>query len=222
MKIYNIKEEESNNSLFIIKENFLSCNELKNLKTNLNNIKDWKITKKYNGKEIKRLQKWYQMNNLNFGKNWIVKNEQWKSNEYEIFLIELQDLVQDKMNNFYKEYEFIENSKFNSILINYYQNGNQGIAPHKDDPETFGLEPTIVLLSIDGPRTFCIERTKLDSLKRDKEKSFQNKEFILPDNSLMIMGGGSQRNFCHFLKDEPNIKSPRYSLTFREYLINKN
>lgn len=222
MKIYNIKEEESNNSLFIIKENFLSYNELINLKTNLNNIKDWKITKKYNGKEIKRLQKWYQMNNLNFGKKWIVKNEQWKSNEYEIFLIELQDLVQDKMNNFYKEYEFIENSKFNSILINYYQNGNQGIAPHKDDPETFGLEPTIVLLSIDGPRTFCIERTKLDSLKRDKEKSFQNKEFILPDNSLMIMGGGSQRNFCHFLKDEPNIKSPRYSLTFREYLINKN
>ena len=42
---------------------------------------------------------------------------------------------------------------------------------------------------------------KLDSLKRDKEKSFQNKEFVLPDNSLLIMGGGSQRNFCHFIQN---------------------
>ena len=71
MNIYNIKEEESNDSLFIVKENVLSCNDLKNLKNNLNNIKDWKPTKKYNGNGIKRLQKWYQMNNLNFGKNWL-------------------------------------------------------------------------------------------------------------------------------------------------------
>tara|TARA_B100000524_G_scaffold88021_1_gene41075 strand:+ start:3226 stop:3894 length:669 start_codon:yes stop_codon:yes gene_type:complete len=222
MNIYNVKEENSSDSLFIIIDNFLDKNELDKLKDKLRNISDWKTTKKYNGKGIKRLQKWYQINNLNFGKNWVVENEQWKSNKYENYLLELQTLMQNKINNFYQKYNYIEKSKFNSILINYYQNGNQGIAPHKDDPESFGLEPTIALLSIDGPRTFCIERTKLDSLKRDKDKSFQNKEFVLPDNSLLIMGGGSQRNFCHFIKDEPHIKSSRYSLTFREFLINKN
>ena len=221
MNIYNIKEEFSSDSLFIIEDNFLEKHELDKLKNKLRNISDWKTTKKYNGNGIKRLQKWYQMENLNFGKNWVVENEQWKSNKYENYLLELQNLMQSKINKFYQKYNYIEKSKFNSILINYYQDGNQGISAHRDDSASFGLEPTIALLSIDGPRTFCIERTKLDSLKRDKEKNYCNKEFILPDNSLLIMAGGSQRNFCHYLKNEPNNNSNRYSLTFREF-INKN
>jgi alkylated DNA repair dioxygenase AlkB len=217
MKIYDIKEANTTNSIFIIKENFLDPNDLATIKYNLKNINDWKITNKYNSEQIQRLQKWYQIDNLSFGKNWKVLNEQWKSNKYDDYLLGLQTKIQDKVNKLYNNFD-IEQSQFNSLLINYYQNGNNGISPHRDDTSSFGLEPTIALLSINGPRTLCIERTHLDSLKRDKSKYFLNREFVLNDNSLLIMAGGSQRNFCHYLLSEPDNQSSRYSLTFREFI----
>ena len=219
MKIYNIKETKTLNSIFIIKENFLNLNELTTIKYNLKNINDWKITNKYNSDKIQRLQKWYQIDNLSFGKDWKILNEQWKSNKYDDYLLELQIKIQNQVNKLYNYFD-MKPSQFNSLLINYYQDGNNGIAPHRDDPGSFGLEPTIALLSINGPRILCIERTQLDSLKRDKPNYFLNKEFILPDNSLLIMAGGSQRNFCHYLKPEPDNNISRYSLTFREFINN--
>ena len=217
MKIYNIDEKYTPNSIFIIEDNFLNLNELATIKYNLKNINDWKITNKYNSDKIQRLQKWYQIDNLSFGKNWKIMNNQWKSNKYDDYLLGLQTKIQNKVSKLYDIFD-IEPSQFNSLLINYYQDGNNSISPHRDDAGSFGLEPTIALLSINGPRTLCIERTHLDSLKRDKSNYFLNKEFILPDNSLLIMTGGSQRNFCHYLKPEPNNNISRYSLTFREFI----
>ena len=219
MEHYIIEEDNGNNSVFILVPNFLDTEELSEMKNELNEIDDWKITTKYDKITIQRKQKWYQNENKSFGKNWKEHHEQWRSHQYSEYLKKFQDKIENSVSSLIDEYNYIDKPIFDSLLINYYENGNNCITAHQDDKGSFGLEPTIALLSIGGPRTFSLERTKLDCLKRDKDKSYLNKDFILPDNSLFIMAGGSQRNFCHSIKKEPNIKNSRYSLTFRKYLV---
>ena len=209
-----ITEENEGKSFFIFIPNFLNKKELLTLKNELNEIDDWKITTKYDNITVQRKQKWYQLNNKTFGKNWKVTHDKWKSNNYTKHLLDLQNKIQDYVNNL----SCVQKTNVNSLLINYYENGNNCIAPHRDDAGSFGLEPTIILMSVGGPRTFKIERTILDSLKRDKKMSHLNKDFILPDNSLFIMSGKSQRHFCHSIIEEPHIMNERYSLTFREFI----
>ena len=115
---------------------------------------------------------------------------------------------------------FIPNNKtfFNSLLINYYPDGNYNITPHQDTCKSFGKYPTIALLSFGVDREFILERTLFDRLKRDKNKKYLNKKFILKDGSLLIMAGSVQRNYCHSIKKNNKIKDKRYSLTFREHI----
>ena len=219
MEHYIVEEDNGKNSVFIFVPNFLEGKELSKMKTELLGIDDWKVTTKYDKKTIQRKQKWYQIDNQSFGKNWKEHHEQWRSHIYSEYLQSFQNKIQESVITIMSKYDDISNISFDSLLINYYENGNNCIAAHQDDKSSFGLEPTVALLSIGGPRTFCLERTISDSLKRDKEKCHLNKDFILPDNSLFIMAGSSQRNFCHSIKQEPDIMNSRYSLTFRKFLI---
>ena len=81
---------------------------------------------------------------------------------------------------------------------------------HSSDP--YGRSKIIALMDS------WQERTQFNCLKRDKEKRDMNKKFTLTDNSLLIMAGGSQLNYCHSLKREPTVETDRYSLSFREYI----
>ena len=218
MEQYIIKEENGKDSVFIFVPNFLDSKDLVKMKKELNDINDWKITAKYDKVTIQRKQKWYQTNNKPFGKNWKHAHDRWQPNKYSDYLLNFQDNMQSNINQIIKGNDSIIKPNINSLLINYYENGNNCITAHQDDRGSFGIEPTIALLSIDGPRTFSLERTFPDSLKRDKDKSHLNRDFILPDNSLFIMAGGSQRYFCHSIKKEPTNNNCRYSLTFREFI----
>lgn len=218
MEQYIIKENDGNDSIFILVPNFLDSKNLTKMKSELRNIDDWKITAKYDKTTIQRKQKWYQVDNKPFGKNWKKSYDRWKPNNYSEYLLKFQNNMQNIINEIIDGNDSISKPKINSLLINYYEDGNNCITAHQDDKGSFGLEPTIALLSIDGPRTFCLERTICDSLKRDKENSYLNRNFVLPDNSLFIMAGGSQRYFCHSIQEEPSNKNSRYSLTFREFI----
>tara|TARA_B100000161_G_C33541497_1_gene410877 strand:- start:25 stop:681 length:657 start_codon:yes stop_codon:yes gene_type:complete len=218
MQQYIIDEEKSSDTVFIFIPNFLENTELNKIRKELDSINDWKHTTKFDGTRIQRKQKWYQTENKSFGKNWKLDYEQWKSHNYSEYLLDFQSMVQNRIKNIVKDIPNIEEPNFNSLLINYYETGDNHIVPHQDDKNSFGSEPTIALLSFGTPRTFLLERTQFDCLKRDKGKNFMNKEFTLTDNSLMIMAGGSQLNYCHSLKREPDVKSGRYSLSFRQYI----
>ena len=80
------------------------------------------------------------------------------------------------------------------------------------------MHPTISVISIGESRKFILERTFKDILKRNKDEKNLNKEFILEDNSLLIMAGSVQRYFCHYIPKEEDKLNSRYSLTFRQYL----
>lgn len=218
MEKYIIKEEKSSDTILIFIPNFLNNLQIVEIKKELDSMTDWKHTTKFDGTRIQRKQKWYQTENKSFGKNWKKNYDQWKSHQYSDYLKNFQNMIQDKIRVLIKDIENIPKANFNSLLINYYETGDNHIVPHQDDKSSFGNEPIIALLSFGTPRTFLLERTQFDCLKRDKDKSYMNKKFKLTDNSLLIMAGGSQLNYCHSLKREPEIKTDRYSLSFRQYI----
>ncbi len=218
MEHYIIDEDNGDKSIFFLVHNFLDETELNNMRRELDGINDWKITTRYDNVSIQRKQRWYNLNNQSFGKDWKYQHDRWISHSYSDYLLDFQNKMQNEINEISKIDKSIVKPNFNSLLINYYENGNNCITAHQDDKGSFGNKPTIALLSIGGPRTFCLERTIYGNLKRDKTKKHLNKDFILPDNSLFIMAGGSQEYFCHSIKKEPENMNSRYSLTFREFI----
>ena len=208
-----INEDNGDKSILIYIPNFYDKNKCSLIKDYLESIDDWKSAKKSNNK-ICRKQKWYHLSKKDFCSKWSKKYSRWESHNYCDFLLKLQFEINKKV------HEFIPDSKtfFNSLLINYYPDGNYNITPHQDTCKSFGKYPTIALLSFGVDREFILERTLFDRLKRDKNKKYLNKKFNLTDGSLFIMAGSVQRNYCHSIKKNNKIKDKRYSLTFREHI----
>ncbi len=103
----------------------------------------------------------------------------------------------------------IENSfdmKFNSVLMNYYRNGQDSVAWHSDKESALGRDPLIASLSLGMERTF--------ELKRRDGKS-RKVRIELGDGSLLLMGKGLQQHWSHQIPKEPWITQPRINLTFR-------
>ena len=161
-------------------------------------------------KEISRKQLWFHNDNKYFCSMWNKRYNRWISNEYFNELLNLQNKVQNIIYNLELDYNIFStyNLNFpniNSCLINYYQNGNDFIPPHKDTPLSFGIYPTIINVSFGETRNLI--------LKNDKEKY----TFELKSNSIFIMMGSSQKYYTHEI-EKSNTIFPRYSLTFREHI----
>lgn len=197
--------------------NFIEKQYSNKIINELNKINDWKTGKTKDGRLIQRKQKWYHINKKPFCKDWKIQYDRWKSHTYSEFLLDIQNKVQNQINNYLLNNDKIQKPLYNSLLINYYKDGNDQIAPHQDNKKSFGNNPTIALLSFGDKRTFILERTKKNLLKRNKEEYYLNKKFILENNSLLIMAGDTQKYYCHYIPKENN-KGKRYSLTFREFL----
>jgi len=98
------------------------------------------------------------------------------------------------------------NAKFNSVLINYYRDGNDHMSWHTDNERTLGREPLIASLSYGAERIFQLKH------KKDKNKKF---DIVAEDKSLIVMKGSLQENWYHRIAKSKKIKSPRLNLTFR-------
>ena len=212
-----IIDDDDGQSIFIYIPNFFNYSTYSKIRKYLDNTNDWKEGFSYNNTKIKRKQKWFHINNEYFCKKWKSRQPRWESHDYNILLLNIQKIVEDKVKEIIPEGKNIKIPNYNSILINYYENGNQIIPPHKDSKESFGFCPTVSLVSIGTNRKLLVERTLKNILKRDKTKKYMNKMFNLEDNSLFIMAGNSQKYWCHsILKDD--TQNSRYSLSIREYL----
>ena len=217
MQKHVINEKNNDKTIFIYIPNFLNENKRQNIVSELESYDDWRIGYNYQGNLITRKQKWYQTDNQPFCKNWKYKFDRWESNPYTDNLTLLQTHVESYINEFLKHEKYINKANYNGLLINYYEDGNNFITAHQDSVESFGKYPTIALLSFGDSRKFILERTLEGKLARNKNEKYLNKEFILEDNSLFIMAGGSQRYYCHSIQKEEN-KQKRYSISFREYI----
>ena len=172
------------------------------------------------GKKIPRQQLWYQDNGKYFCEDWKYRYDRWTSLEYPSILKTLQESMNYKINTILEGKNNIEIPKLNSILINKYRNGNDSIRPHRDTPYSFGETPTILVLSIGEPREMIIKKVIYDhenmaSLKEDRD-SYLELRYTLESNSLLIMGGASQKYFTHEIA-KSDTSELRYSMTLREY-----
>jgi alkylated DNA repair dioxygenase AlkB len=96
--------------------------------------------------------------------------------------------------------------EFNSVLLNYYRDGNDSVAWHSDDEHELGPDPQIASLSLGIPRRFELKhRTRNDP----------KVSMLLEDGSLLLMGSGLQRHWKHQLPKDAGITAPRLNLTFR-------
>lgn len=235
-KWYNlIKENDNEISLLIYIEDFLSTNELKSCKEWLNNkyLSNSFIgetTEQTSRKNIRK-QLWYQEDNGYFCEKWKDRYPRWKSNNYDNELTRIQNTIREKLKDrIYDEFEIdierisnkynkTENTidtsfDINSCLVNLYETGNEGISPHRDNSDSFGIYPTIIGLSIGATRTMKITRNRnINKTDNSLETIFEMK-----DNSLFIMMGASQKYYTHEIIKEPHIKEKRYSFTFRKWL----
>ncbi|MGJ4786784.1 alpha-ketoglutarate-dependent dioxygenase AlkB family protein [Leptospira koniambonensis] len=100
--------------------------------------------------------------------------------------------------------EEITGTKFNSCLLNLYNNGEEGMAWHSDDEKSLGKNSTIASLSFGAERKFCFKH------KSTKEQI----SLILEHGSLLVMQG-AQESWFHSLPKTKSIKQPRINLTFR-------
>jgi len=101
----------------------------------------------------------------------------------------------------------LNGSTFNSVLINYYRNGQDSVAWHADDEIELGDTPVIASVSLGAERIF--------ELKQKHQTPAKKIKLLLRHGSLLIMGGTMQQHWLHQLPKEKGLLEARINLTFR-------
>lgn len=96
--------------------------------------------------------------------------------------------------------------RFNSVLVNLYRDGNDGVAWHADDEPELGIEPVIASVSLGASRTFQLRRRDDASERRDVE---------LHHGDVVLMYGLTQALWLHQVPKTSRQVGPRINLTFR-------
>lgn len=102
--------------------------------------------------------------------------------------------------------ESISETKFSTVLLNLYRDGNDSNGWHSDDEKELGLNPIIASVSFGAERIFHFR------YKRDKT---QTHKLMLESGSLLLMRGETQHTWQHQLPKSKKIRTPRINLTFR-------
>lgn len=103
--------------------------------------------------------------------------------------------------------EEVTQAKFNSVLLNLYRSGKDGVSWHSDDEPELGKNPMIASVSFGETRRFQL-RHKLD-------KSLDKVEITLTHGSLLIMKGSTQHFWQHQIPKSAKSLRERINLTFR-------
>ena len=99
-------------------------------------------------------------------------------------------------------------SRFNSLLLNLYRNGDDTVGWHADDEPTLGRRPVIASLSLGATRDFVLRPVGGDG--RQKKRTL-----ALEHGSLLLMSGDTQSNWQHCVPRRKRVKDARINLTFR-------
>ena len=109
-------------------------------------------------------------------------------------LLEIKRIVENK-----------EEVEFNSCLLNFYHDGDDGMSWHSDNEKELEKNGAIASVSLGAERKFSFKH------KRNKEKI----DLILGNGSLLVMKEQIQTHWMHQLPKSKKISEPRINLTFR-------
>ena len=178
---------------FLYYPNFFSKSEsdlfLQKLKTDIR----WKQeSMNMYGKQVlfPRLTAWYGDNDKPYSFSGITLQPHFWTNE----LLEIKNKI-----------EPIAKTKFNSVLLNQYRNGNDSISWHTDAEKELGLNPIIGSVNFGATRKFQLRHIQT------KEKI----EIELTHGSLLIMQGELQHFWQHQVPKTTQRVNESINLTFR-------
>ncbi len=102
--------------------------------------------------------------------------------------------------------EDLSRTRFNTVLLNLYRSGRDGVAWHADDEKDLGRHPVIGSLSLGATRKFQFRRRDDGSVKR---------EIDVHDGDLVVMRGLTQDLWLHQVPKTSKQVGERINLTFR-------
>jgi alkylated DNA repair dioxygenase AlkB len=105
-----------------------------------------------------------------------------------------------------EELEAISRCQFNSCLLNFYHDGDDGMGWHSDDEKELDPHAPIASLSLGARRKFAFRH------KKDKETI----SLFLENGSALIMHAPTQQFWHHALLKTKTISEARINLTFRK------
>ena len=102
--------------------------------------------------------------------------------------------------------EGVAGAAFNSVLLNLYRDGSDGMGWHADDERPLGRDPVIASLSFGATRRFRLKHRTAPGVSLSLE---------LPPGSCLVMAGALQHHWRHALPKTRRAVGPRVNLTFR-------
>lgn len=96
--------------------------------------------------------------------------------------------------------------KFNSVLLNWYRDGDDHMGWHADDEKELGINPVICSVNFGATRRFQFRRID------DHAGKF---ELSLSHETVLIMRGETQHFWQHAVPKQRAVKQSRFNLTFR-------
>lgn len=96
--------------------------------------------------------------------------------------------------------------QFNSVLLNYYRDGNDSVAWHSDKGAAADKKMVVASVSFGQVRSFDI---------RNKQNHAERYSVRLEHGSFLLMKAGLQEHWEHRVAKSPKVTRPRVNLTFR-------
>lgn len=102
--------------------------------------------------------------------------------------------------------ESLSGHRYNSVLLNLYRDGRDGMGWHADDEPELGRDPVIASVSLGAARRFRLRhRRRRETVPLD-----------LGHGSLLLMQGPTQHHWMHAVPKTSRPVGERINLTFRQ------
>lgn len=98
---------------------------------------------------------------------------------------------------------------FNSVLVNWYRHGQDGMGLHADDEPELGKNPVIASVTLGACRPFVFKH----------KQTGHRYTYPLAHGSLLIMSGATQDHYFHGIPKTKKAINGRINLTFRHLVI---
>lgn len=102
--------------------------------------------------------------------------------------------------------EALSGHSFNSVLLNLYRDGRDGMGWHADDEPQLGASPVIASVSLGATRRFRM---------RHRKRRAETLGLDLEHGSLLLMQGATQHHWLHAVPKVTRPVGERINLTFR-------
>ena len=98
--------------------------------------------------------------------------------------------------------------QFNQIFVNWYHDGSHYIGAHQDNEPEIIPDSPIVSISLGDERTFRVTNPAVKKWRYDVG---------MPDGTVLVMGGGFQKELKHQVPKTKKSKERRINVTFRQF-----